>query len=156
MEFRDLLSVVRYAGHWHLDRALKLAGIEILMYASLPGDLYDILAEPYGLMLRGIGREWELWLKAHLLGHRLLHVGNQLEMPPPWVDWQERQAEVFAGYLIFGEPADLYDGAIVTVRGVAMAAHVPMECVRRWWRYTGAHIIDEPRYRRARYAHWSR
>lgn len=45
------------------------------------------------------------WLKAHALGHYLLHAGDQAALSEVVVAQQEHQAEVFAGSLLRRRPA---------------------------------------------------
>lgn len=91
-----------------------------------------------------------------VIGHRWLHCGNQLEMPEQLVDWQERQSEEFAGWLIWGDPARLRDGLTVTVEHVADAANVPRSCVEKWWRIVGGELGAEPHYALMRDWHWAK
>lgn len=45
--------------------------------------------------------EWCFWLKAHALGHIMMHRGEQAYMAQMAVDKQEGQAEEFAGWLLW-------------------------------------------------------
>ncbi|MHB1131759.1 MAG: ImmA/IrrE family metallo-endopeptidase [Chloroflexota bacterium] len=46
---------------------------------------------------------WRFWLKAHGLGHVLMHRGEQAYMEQATLAKQEYQAEAFAGWLLLGE-----------------------------------------------------
>jgi hypothetical protein len=72
-------------------------------------------------------RRWRFWLKAHALGHYLLHRGDQDEYSDQVIlSKQERQADEFAACL-------LLDGALgYDARAVAARVGVPVECVARW------------------------
>ncbi len=82
---------------------------------------------------RGQGRLWERWIKAHILGHFVLHVGDQTVLPRSFVTYQEKQANEFAGWFIIGEPRDLWQGFPLTTWKAAELARVPDYCLARWW-----------------------
>ena len=81
----------------------------------------------------GLARSWRRWLKAHALGHHLLHSGNQLELPLLVQGHWERQVDEFAGWLIFGALPFSVSAGTVDAGILAEWADVPVECVRRWW-----------------------
>lgn len=153
---RDLYRIEGVAERSTLDAMLAHLGSPVITSIDLPPPLRDLYAEPLLLLRRGLGIAWEKWLKAHVIGHRWLHVGNQLEMPMPLVDWQERQSEEFAGWLIWGDPARLQGGLTVTTHHVAETAHVPLECVEKWWRIVSGELAQEPHYSLMRERHWAR
>ena len=97
-----------------LDRVLHTLGFRVVeIPVSLP-----VLEFTWGHTI-GIRADQSprsrLWLKAHALGHCLLHVGDQTTLDNWWLRHQERQAEEFAGWLLIGhikvaaEPWDLAD-----------------------------------------------
>lgn len=155
-ELRGLYQVDGAMNASTLDRLLKHLQSEVFTLSNLPGPLRDLYAEPLLYIRRGQGQPWEKWIKAHVIGHRLLHVGNQLEMPATFIDYQECQAEEFAGWLLWGDPAKLRGGLTVTTRNVAEVAAVPVECVEKWWRIVGGQLAREPYYVLARDWHWAK
>jgi hypothetical protein len=78
----------------------------------------------------GLAAGWVRWLKAHGLGHHLVHRGNHLYAEGKLHLWhrQEIEAELFAGELFL---ADLV-GTPLTLNELAAAARVPLECVYSW------------------------
>lgn len=81
---------------------------------------------------------WRLWLKAHALGHVLLHRGDQLGDLDPWVvAKQEQVADRFAGWLLIGPVFQRYchyDDTQLTVWDLADDAGVPAWMAWQWLR----------------------
>lgn len=70
---------------------------------------------------------WRLWLKAHALGHYLLHRGDQFnDCDEVRLARQEREADLFAGWLLIG------DVWCESVWELAEERGIPVECVQRW------------------------
>lgn len=77
------------------------------------------------------------WVKAHALGHRLLHSGNQFWLECQSRDaWhgshQERQAETFAGYLLLGDLAWVARRGCLERWQIAEEAGVPEYRLAEW------------------------
>ncbi len=109
-----------------LDEALAAEGFQVI---ETPADL------PVREFRRGkvIGiradqpSSWRVWLKAHALGHCLLHRGDQDQFSNQvLLRKQEREADLFAGWLLIG---DLW---CESVWELAEERGVPVECVERW------------------------
>lgn len=80
------------------------------------------------------GQGSKRWLRMLAIGHRHLHVGNQLTMAPVLKARQDREAEDFAGWLLFGPLPKSYRGELpATVRALAEWGEVPEEVVWPWW-----------------------
>jgi hypothetical protein len=110
-----------------LDGVLKNEGLKVI---KLPAEF------PIPEFLRGhtIGirsdqsTSWRKWLKAHALGHYLLHRGNQLTSADDVIiAKQERQADLFAGWLLL---AHAWQGE--TPDEIAEKCGVPVERAQ-WW-----------------------
>lgn len=81
---------------------------------------------------------WRRWCLAHGLAHHVLHPrANHLFLGRGSDNYHVRrhevQAEMFAGYLLFGELLDPPPG-VHDVLGVALWADVPFLCAMRWTR----------------------
>lgn len=150
MQLRSVYGIEGFASDGDLDVLLAAKGVEILTLSWSAVGLRELLVGRFLALRRGQSRDWERWLKAHALGHLLLHEGDQRQMPPLVVDRQEQQSEEFAGYLVIGEPHTHYSGYPVTTRSVASAARLPVECVDRWWNRVAGWYANDPRYVAAR------
>ena len=159
MEVRTICRVEGIASDAALDLALAHRDIPIVMASvQLMGPLREALVRRVGFIREDQTYDWRRWLKAELIGHAALHVGDQREMPLRAIAHQERQAHEFAGTLIFGDPAATfgYPAHAVTTRMVARAARVPHECVEQWWRIVSSELGYTEPYRRARESAWWR
>jgi hypothetical protein len=70
---------------------------------------------------------WRKWLKAHALGHYLMHAGDQLQLDGWRFRRQERQAEQFAGSLLL---SDTWDKMLPWE--LAEYHVLPQERIERW------------------------
>jgi hypothetical protein len=156
MFLRTIYQVEGVASDEHLDAMLADRSITVITSREMPVPYEELLHQKTLALRAGLGRPRERWNKAHALGHIALHVGNQWEMPQPFVDLQETQADDFAGWLVFGDLSDLYVGFPITGRYLAEAGKVPLECVEKWWRAAGGSVMRQPRYELARDFHWAR
>jgi len=141
---RGSYDVDGIASEADLDVMLRHLGVAVLTSSDIPPPLRDLYAGGRVALRRGQGREWEKWIKAHVIGHRLLHTGNQLDAPLSWVRYQERQADEFAGWLIWGDLRESLDDPPypITTRLVASEARVPEGCVERWWQIVGSGLRE--------------
>lgn len=99
----------------------------------LTGRLREVVIEDYIFIKNGLTSPWRRWLRAHAFAHILLHVGNQViiaQTNPLLYNRQELQADLFAGYLLVGDP--LRFGPDATLHDIAAWATVPEECLLRW------------------------
>ncbi len=110
-----------------LDRALAAENIEVV---DAPADLpvpEVRRGNVIGIRL-GESHSWRKWLKAHALGHYLLHRGDQFENCDKLVlARQERQADLFAGWLLIGSARTSQPAW-----ELAEQYGVPTECVEGW------------------------
>lgn len=67
------------------------------------------------------------WTLAHELGHHVLHAGNRFYFNSSARDKQERQADLFAGWLLLG---DSWEGE--EPWDIAEEAQLPEDRIRRW------------------------
>lgn len=119
-------------GDCSLDDIMSGAGLSVEQRTFRSG-LAEVVVDQTVVLGSGLTHPWQRWLKAHALGHNLLHAGNQVEMPALMAGQQERQAEEFAGWLIFGPlPFGLRE-CTIDARILAEWGEVPVECVRHWW-----------------------
>ena len=119
-----------------LDAALGSLGISVI---RAPSDL------PVREFRRGhiIGIRadqcppWRLWLKAHALGHFLLHRGDQqCYRDRVIVSKQEQQAEAFAGWLLLGQ-----SWATMAPMELAEYCGLPQERVERWTKIAAMEVV---------------
>jgi hypothetical protein len=110
-----------------LDDALKAEGLSITEApVTLPMREFR-QGKVIGIRIDQPSR-WRLWLKAHALGHYLMHRGDQDKFADGVVvDKQEHQADLFAGYLLIGS---CWTGE--SMGDIASNRGVPHECVERW------------------------
>lgn len=124
----------RIKGSIATERLYSLAeslGLEIIEY---PFQVFD---EVYlcGVVVLNprLTTQMKRWLIAHALYHHLRHDGNQLYRDSTdqswWTRQQERGANLFAGYLLWGTRANL--GPIEPYE-LAEESDVPTECVEQW------------------------
>lgn len=129
-----------------LLRAASDAGARVDADADLPEPIREVYVnglrgiESLIALRRGLRRPWQRWLLAHGLGHCLLHEGNHMYLETIdqcyWVERQEREAEVFAGALIFGDLPRPIAG-VGDVLDLAEWADVPLTVTLRWTRLAG-------------------
>lgn len=112
-----------------LDALLAAAGLRVVERCPLVGRLREIYMGGVLAIRAGQPRSWVRWLKAHGLGHHLLHHGNRLYAEGPLYLWeqQEAEAELFAGTLMFGDR-----GPLCRLGDLAAEARVPTACARSW------------------------
>jgi hypothetical protein len=111
-----------------LAATLSAAGLRVVHGCPFVGQVREVYADGLLGLRAGLAAGWVRWLKAHGLGHHLLHRGNHLFAANGLYLWQQQEleAELFAGTLLLGPvtPLDL--------SGLADAAAVPPECIRAW------------------------
>ena len=107
-----------------------LDGLQIdVVERELPGDFTEVLSERVVVLQPGLPRAERRWLIAHAIGHTLLHAGVQTRIMKE-VRWQqERQADLFAGFLLMSL------ALLATARSAYEAAEtfdVPLDRVVHW------------------------
>jgi hypothetical protein len=110
-----------------LDRALVRRRIDVI---ETPADfIFPEFRCGRVIAIRAdVPAPWRLWLKAHALGHYLMHRGDQiLDAHLIDVPKQERQAEEFAGWLLLGGTWRL-----MPPWELAEYHDLPEECIRKW------------------------
>ena len=105
-----------------IDRVLDGLGVDC-DERDLPGQLTEMYADGLIVIQRGLARVQRRWAIAHAIGHHLGHDGDQTDLEQSWRWRQERQADIFAGFLLISSVVvqrsrsvyDLADQAIVPV-----------------------------------------
>jgi hypothetical protein len=117
-------------GDAELDALLAAAGLAVVEGCRFTGRVREVYAAGLLGIRAGLAPGWVRWLKAHGLGHHLVHRGNHLYAEGKLHRWrqQEIEAELFAGELFSADLA----GTPLTLEGLAAAAGVPVACVRSW------------------------
>lgn len=113
-----------------LDALLAAEGLDVEEGWPFTGRVREAYSAGVLGIRAGLPSGWVRWLKAHGLGHHLLHHGNHLYATGTLHRWerQEVEAELFAGTLLLAdEPAPLFD-----LGRLAELGRVPPECVRSW------------------------
>lgn len=123
---RDILS------DGDLDELMGELGVTVEERRFRSG-VSELIVDDVVVLDTRLAHSWRRWLKAHALGHHLLHSGNQLEMSLLVQGHWERQVEEFAGWLIFGTLPFSVSSGNVDAGMLAEWGDVPVECVRRWW-----------------------
>jgi len=85
-----------------LDKVLEAQGIQALD-VPLAGRLKELYFGDIIVVKAGISKQERRELITHALGHHFLHAGNHYAASQgaySWDKYQERQAEVFAAYLL--------------------------------------------------------
>ena len=98
---RKALDVVSQYGN-NLQDILDAEGIKIIYYA-LAGRMKELYFGDHIVLKSGLSEAERKELIAHALGHHFLHTGNHLAVSSGTYSWdklQERQADVFAAYLL--------------------------------------------------------
>lgn len=113
-----------------------LEGYKIVIVPSFPlaGRIREIVIGRYVFVQHGLDPSWRKWVKVHALYHRLYHTGNQLfldQHEPLITIRQERQANVYTGFVLVGHIDTIARG--ITITEAAVQADVPLECAHRWW-----------------------
>ena len=96
---------------------------------ELPRELAELLTNDVLILRPHLPHDCRRWAIAHAIGHLLAHAGSQIQLPDVLTCRQERQADVFAGFLLIGLPC-LEDSN--SIFEVAEAACVPPERVAQW------------------------
>lgn len=131
---RDCYGLDDIASDRDLDDTLDDLQIEVVRLTSLPAGLRDLYAEPLLVLPRGQAQPLDRWAKAHVVGHRILHRGDQLRLARDFVELQECQANHFAWWFLLGDlPHRLRGDRWAIARHVAWLGNVPADCVYRWW-----------------------
>lgn len=131
-----------------LDRVAGAERLEIEEGWPLRGRVREVYCAGMLAIRGGLEAGWVFWLKAHGLGHHLLHRGNHLYVRDGLHLWQrhEMEAELFAGTLLLGAARPLTDLAMLSA-----TAGVPRECVLSW--QTACLLVDEEARRLAQAPH---
>ncbi|PIU27931.1 MAG: hypothetical protein COW32_01080 [Candidatus Aquicultor secundus] len=99
---KTALEVVEKYGNG-LQGILDAEGVQII-YFALAGRLKELYFGDFIILKSGLPEAERHELIAHALGHHFLHAGNHFFVSTsdtnPWDKLQERQAEVFAAYLL--------------------------------------------------------
>lgn len=87
---------------------------------------------------KGLSASWRRWLTAHALGHHVLHpTANHLYLAACddryRINRHEREAETFAGWLMFGA-LDRRPVGVQDEMDLAVAADLPLTVTIRWCR----------------------
>ncbi len=106
---RKALEIVKECGNSLAD-ILKSEGVQII-YFALAGRLKELYFGDFIILKSGLPEPERHELIAHALGHHFLHAGNHFFVSTsdtnPWDKLQERQAEVFAAYLLMPNVSNL-------------------------------------------------
>lgn len=144
-KYRAIYGIEDFASEVDLDAILADTQVKPVMVSHrVIGPLPELMVDGQGYLDRLVERPWRRWLKAELIGHYSLHTGDQTLMPIAAVAKQETQAVEFAGWLLFGDVYERWDGGrnfAVTYDLVAEFGRVPLECVQRWWEIVGAETV---------------
>ncbi|HEV8633166.1 MAG TPA: hypothetical protein VG370_02830 [Chloroflexota bacterium] len=108
-----------------LDAMLAATGLAVVEGCRFTGRVREVYAAGLLGIRAGLPAGWVRWLKAHGLGHHLLHRGNHLYRRGRLHLWQrhEVEAELFAGGLLFPDGA----GGRPTLHEVATGLRVATE-----------------------------
>jgi len=85
------------------EAVAKAEGLEIMEVEDMPPRLQDLLYSNTIIIRKCLCPAERRWRVAHCLGHHFLHRGNGSRLDPNKVIFnprQEREADVFAGYLV--------------------------------------------------------
>ena len=105
---RMLYGIRGVASEEDVDRALEGHGLTIHERHPFRGRVKGLLIEDHVFIRRGLQSGERAAVKAHELGHYVLHEGNglYLQVTQRFVGQRrERQAQLFAGALILGSPS---------------------------------------------------
>lgn len=115
------------------DKDLRrvLEGVELeLVEQPLPTGTAEILKPGILIIAANLPRAERRWAIAHGLGHHILdHGGDQTALDQIWRWHQEREADIFAGFLLFGitlvgESQSVYD--------LALRSSIPLHHILQW------------------------
>lgn len=111
-----------------LDRVLDGLGLE-WRERDLPGRLTEMVTDGLIVVQKGLSHRERRWALAHATGHHLGHDGDQTSLDLSWRWRQERQADIFAGFLLLSPNLM---GRLRSVHELADRADVPLDQALRW------------------------
>lgn len=115
------------------DKDLRrvLEGVELeLVEQPLPTGTIEIIKPGALIIAKDLPRPERRWAMAHGLGHHILdHGGDQTALDQIWRWHQEREADIFAGFLLFG--IFLVDRS-QSVYDLATRSNIPLHHILQW------------------------
>lgn len=128
LSVREAFAIRGVPNDGDLERVLDALNLDIAE-CDLPGDLSEVLTDGLVVLRPGLAGGRRRWALAHAIGHALGHAGNQARIDRQ-VRWrQERQADVFAGWLLLAGSVDVAWSAW----DLAQQADMPMALVVQWF-----------------------
>lgn len=107
---REKYGVTGVATEDEIDRMIAGEGVILADPYPMKGRLRGVLIDGVIVLRDGLDSGWRRCIKAHELGHHLMHDYNAFYLHQPHREHLknrvERQAQAFAGALLTGEPFD--------------------------------------------------
>ncbi len=102
--------------------------VQVRLVPALPFGLPGAILDRLVVLDQHLPAPERRWVLAHELGHAALHVGNILVLSDSvWLRRQDRQADLFAGAYLLGEPP-----VAAEPRALAWETGLPVDRVH-WW-----------------------